>query len=221
MDTGNMRPLEQIAMLYANFEFSKEGGGGASVFSRAAAGLEHAATSAVNIAQRSASWLARKALKITHTWTVRLDDNDTVSMSSLIFIRLLGGLSTSLAQDNVVGQVAFSHGGLDFVFFFADPAQPLDGTLRSTWVRIASTKTPARRPFVLYCAWGYGKFESFCESLGMDTVGTKMLSAEEDVSQLLEKLKVSPGGGDLSDGNAQLCIGQSDVETKSLDDFLA
>ena len=33
-------------------------------------------------------------------------------------------------------------------------------------------------------------------------------SVEEDVSQLFEKLKVSSGGEDLSDGNAKLFIGQ-------------
>jgi len=38
-------------------------------------------------------------------------------------------------QDNVVGKIAFSHGGLDFLYFVADPAQPLDGFLRATWVR--------------------------------------------------------------------------------------
>ncbi|KAJ1471492.1 hypothetical protein T484DRAFT_1916223, partial [Baffinella frigidus] len=100
MDTGNMKPLEQIAMLFANFEFSKEGGGGDSVFSRAGfrAQMEYAATSALNIAQRSASWLTRKALRIHHQWSVSLNEDDSVSISGLIMIRLLGGLSTSLAQ---------------------------------------------------------------------------------------------------------------------------
>jgi hypothetical protein len=36
-------------------------------------------------------------------------------------------------------------------------------------------------------------------------------SVEEDVSELFEKLKVSPGGEDLSDGSTKLFIGQSDV----------
>jgi hypothetical protein len=35
--------------------------------------------------------------------------------------------------------------------------------------------------------------------------------SEEDVSQLFEKLKVSPGGGLLRDGIATICVGQSDV----------
>ena len=61
-----------------NFEFSKEGGAGASVFSRAAAHLEYAATSTLNIAQRSASWLTRTSLRITQQWTARLDEDDTV-----------------------------------------------------------------------------------------------------------------------------------------------
>jgi hypothetical protein len=177
MDTGNMKPLEQLAMLFANFEFSKGRVVGASMFSRAAAQLEYAAKSALDVAQRSASWLTGKALTIQHTWSMRLNDDDTVFLTSLIFIRLLGGLSTWLRQDNVVGKIAFSHGGLDFLYFVADPAQPLDGYLRATWVRIASAKTGAesgvRLPFVLSFAWGGGKFESFCKRLLMDTVNPK------------------------------------------------
>jgi hypothetical protein len=53
MDTGNVKPLEQIAVVF-NLEFSNEEGGGTSMFSRAAAQLEYAATSAL-------SWLTRKA----------------------------------------------------------------------------------------------------------------------------------------------------------------
>jgi len=94
MDTGSSKPLEQLAMLF-NLRISKEGGGGASLFSRAAAQLEYAATSALNIAQRSASWLTRKALRIKYQWALRLNDDDTVSASSTVLIRLTGGLSTS------------------------------------------------------------------------------------------------------------------------------
>jgi hypothetical protein len=54
-----------------------------------------------------------------------------------------------------------------------------------------------------------------CNRLSVDTVGAKM-SSVEDVSKLLEKLKVSPGAGLLSDGSASICIGQSDVETSRL-----
>ena len=46
--------------------------------------------------------------------------------------------------------------------------------------------------------------------LSFEAVGKKVPS-EEDVSQLLEKLKVSPGGGHLSDGGSLICLGQSDV----------
>ena len=33
---------------------------------------------------------------------------------------------------------------------------------------------------------------------------------EEDVSPLFEKLRLSPGGGQLSDGSTSICVGQSD-----------
>ena len=42
----------------------------------------------------------------------------------------------------------------------------------------------------------------------------KIMPAVQDVSQLLqepERLRVSPGGGDLSDGSARICVGQSDA----------
>ena len=174
MDVGKMQPLEQIATFF-NCDFSKqEGSGGASVFSRAAAQL---GTSALNIAHRSVSWLTHKALRITYQWSMRLEDDDSVSISALALFTLLGGLNTSVAMDFVGGKVGFSHGGLDALYFVADPAQPLDGVLRATLVRIASTKTPGEfdvhRPFVLSCAWGRGNFELFCKSLALDTVGKK------------------------------------------------
>ena len=53
-DVGNMRPLELIATLF-NFEISNEEGGGAGVISR--------------IAQRSASWLTRKAVQFSCLWS--------------------------------------------------------------------------------------------------------------------------------------------------------
>ena len=213
MDTGNMKPLDQIARIF-NFEFSKEEGAGASVFSRAAAQLEDAATGALNIAQRYASWLARKAFKIKHQWTMRLNEDDTVSMSSLVLFTLPGGLSTSVSNYAVAGKVGFSHGGLDFTYFVADPAQPLDGNLRATLVRIASTTTAGdfdrHRPLVVSCTWGGGHFLFFCKMLALRTTGKKMPSVE-DMSQLFEKPSVSPGGGHLSDGTASICVGQSDI----------
>ena len=39
----------------------------------------------------------------------------------------------------------------------------------------------------------------------------KKMASQEDVSQILEKLKVSPGGGHLSDSDAIICVGQSGV----------
>jgi hypothetical protein len=75
----HMNPLAVIVTLF-NFKFSKKEGGGASVFSRAAARLEHAATSALDIAPRSASWLTRKVLSFTDQWTMHLQDDDTVSL---------------------------------------------------------------------------------------------------------------------------------------------
>ena len=80
MEVGDVKPLELIANIF-NFESSNEEGGGASASSRAwvAAQLEYAATSALNLAQRSVSWLTRKALKITHPWAIRLNEDDTVT----------------------------------------------------------------------------------------------------------------------------------------------
>ena len=117
MEVGNIKPLEQIKTLF-NFELSKEEGAGASV-------LEYAATRALNIAQRSASWLTSKALRIQHQWAMRLDDDDTVSISSTGLFSLFGGLSTSIRMDFVAGKVGFSHGGLDLLYFASDPEQPL------------------------------------------------------------------------------------------------
>jgi len=68
MQVGNMKPLQQTAMLF-NFGFSKEEGGGTSVFSRAAAHLVYAATSALNNAHNSDAWLTRGALRITFQWS--------------------------------------------------------------------------------------------------------------------------------------------------------
>ena len=145
-DTGDQKPLEQIATFFG-FEFSKEEGGGASLFSRAVA-----------IAQRSASWLTRNALSITYKWEAELNDDDTLAVSVLGLYKLFGGLSTSVSLNFVGGKVGFSHGGLDFLYLVANPAQPLDSNLRGTLVRIASAKTPGEfnvhSPFVLAFTWG-------------------------------------------------------------------
>ena len=77
IEVGDMKPLEQLARLF-NFGVSKEEGACASLFSRAVAQLEYAATSALNAAQRSVSWLTCKALRFTETWAVRVHDDDTV-----------------------------------------------------------------------------------------------------------------------------------------------
>jgi hypothetical protein len=213
MDAASSKPLEQLPMLF-NLRISKEGGGDASLLSRAAAQLEYAATSALDIAQRSASWLTRKALRIKYQCSLRLNDDDTVSASSTVFIRLTGGLCTSISMGSVAGKVAFSHRGLDFLYFVVDPEQPLDSNLRATRVRIASAKTAGEydvhRAFVASCVWGGGNFHYFCKKQTLDSSGKKMPS-EVDVSQLVEKLKKSPGAGLFSDGSATICVGQSHV----------
>ena len=213
MEVWNMKPVEKIAMLF-NFGLSKEKGGGTSVFSRAVAQLEYAATSALNIAQRSASWLTRNAIKITEEWKMRLDEDDTLMISHIMLFELFGGLSTGVTVNCVGGKVGFAHGGLDFLFFVADPAQPLDGNLRATLVRIASAKTRGEfdrhRPFVASMTWGSGNFQCFCKNLTLDITGKKC-SSVEDISQRFETLKLSLGGGHLSDGSFAICLGQSDV----------
>jgi hypothetical protein len=212
MDTGDVKPLEIIAAMFKS-ELSNEEGGGASVFSRAAAQLEYATTRALNLAQRSASWLTRKIIGLKITWPMRLNDDDTVSLSHLGLYTFFGGFSTSISVDLVAGKVAFSHGGLEFMFFVADPAHPLDVHLRATWVRIAAAKTAGeldvQKPYVFSGRWGGGSFQAKCKTLAVDMFGKKM-PPEEDVSHLLEKLRVSPGAGLLSDGGASICIGRSD-----------
>ena len=209
IDPGGMKPLQLIATLF-NFELSKEEGGGASVFSRAATRLEYAATSALDIAQRSAMGLTRKALSTTDQWSLRLNEDDTVSISFTVLFKLLGGLSTSVSMNFVGGKVGFSHGGLELLYFVADPAQPLDARLRTTIIRIPSTKTAGEfdvhKPFVACFTWGSGNCCFFCKRLGIDAVGKKV-SNEEDVSKAFEKLKLSPGGGVLSDGCSTICVG--------------
>jgi hypothetical protein len=49
-----------------------------------------------------------------------------------------------------------------------------------------------------------------CGKLSLDASGTRIPSVE-DVSQLHETLKVSPGRGLLSDGQVTICVGKSDV----------
>jgi hypothetical protein len=181
MGVGNMKPLEQIAMLF-NFEFLNEEEAGASVFSRAVAQLEYAATSALNIAQRSASWLTRKSLTIKHQWSMRLDDDDTVSISFKGLFQLFGGLSASVSGASVGGKVCFNHGGLNLLYFISDPEQPLDGNLRATWVRMASAKTAGEfnvhSLFVASCEWGGGNFQFLCKMLSLDTVNPSTLNPE-------------------------------------------
>jgi len=208
MDTSNQKPLEQVARLF-NFEFSKKEGGGASLFSRAAAQLEKAATSAFNMAQRYASWLTSKAMRGQTQWSMRLDEDDAVSISFISFFLLkIGGFSTSILMKFVGGKVGLSHGGLDFFYFVADPEQPLDSYLRAAWFRIASTKIgggwDGHHPLVVSCAWVGGNFQIFCKSLALDTVGKKI--PREDV-----ELKVSPGGEHVSDGTVTICVGGYDV----------
>ena len=126
-----------------------------------------------------------------------------MSVSGLGLFCLFGGLSTSVGVDFIAGKVGFSHGGLDFLHFVADPEQPLDSNLRASVVRIASAKTAGEfdvhRPFVLSWTWGRENAQVFCKMLSIASGGKKMAS-EEDVSPLLENLRFAPGGGLLSDG---------------------
>ena len=139
-----------------------------------------------------------------------------MSISALGLVGLFGGLSTSIEVNFVAGTVGFSHGGLDFLHFVADPEQPLDGNLRATVVRIASAKTAGgfdvHHPLVLSWTWGRENVQIFCKMLSIASCGKKM-PLKEDVTPLLENLRVSPGGGVLSDGSATICVGQSDAQT--------
>ena len=214
MDTGNMKPLEQLANFFS-LELAKEEGPGASLISRAAAHLEYAAASALNIAQRSASWLTRKALRFKHHWSIRrFDEDDTVSFSGLSLFTLFGGMSFSVSINFIAGHVSFSHGGMDVLYFVADPTQPLDRNLRATLVRIPAAKTKGEfdvhRPCVTSYAWGGGSFHIGCKMLSLECAGKKMFSGE-DLSQLFKKLEVSPGGGLFSDGAVTIRVGQSVV----------
>ena len=100
------------------------------------------------------------------------------------------------------------------MYLVADPAQPLDSNLRATIIRIGAGKTAGEfdvnRPFVFSCTWGSDNYQGCCKMLSFEALGRKV-PTEEDVSQLFEKLKVSPGAGYLSDGSATICVGQSDV----------
>jgi hypothetical protein len=213
MDTGNMQPLEQLAT-YFNFEAAKEKGAGASMFSLAAAHLGYATTSALNVAQRATSWLIRRALTNTHEWAIRLADDDNVSASFIAIVTIFEGLSVSVKMDFLVGKVGFSHGGLDVLYFVCDPEKPLDRNLRANVIRIPAAKTRGEfdrhRPLVVSLKWGGGHIHALCMKLPIDTVGEKMPSVEA-VSQIFEKLKVSPGGGHISDGATTICLGQSFV----------
>ena len=132
-----------------------------------------------------------------------------------MLFRLFGGLSTSMSKDMTASKFHFSHGGLEFIYFFADPEKPLDHTLRATCVRIAAGKTAGefdvQRPYVATRTWDHeGNFHVVCMRLSYVLAGKKVESVE-DVTQLLERLKVSPGGGHLTDGGISMCVGQEEV----------
>ena len=82
-------------------------------------------------------------------------------------------------------------------------------------VRISSAKTrgefDVHRPLIGSRTWGGGNFHIVCPMLSLDIAGKKV-SSEEDVSQLLANLKISPGGGHMSDGSSSICVGQSDAQ---------
>ena len=110
----------------------------------------------------------------------------------------------------VGGKVGFSHGGLDLLYFVADPEQPLDGNLRATVLRAKTAGEFDRQgPLVISHTWGGGNLQIFCKRLCVDFWGNRMPSVE-DVSHLLEKMKVSPGAGLLRDGSVTIAWGQSD-----------
>ena len=63
-------------------------------------------------------------------------------------------------------------------------------------------------PFALSWTWGPEQCQIFCKALSLESSGMKM-PPEEDLSPLFENLKLSPGGGHLSDGSTSICVGQS------------
>ena len=88
------------------------------------------------------------------------------------------------------------------MYFTSSPTQS-SLNLRATQIRMSSAKTAGEfdvhHPFIRSCTWGGGNLKIVCEKLSLNAVGKKV-SSEEDVSQLFEKLKVSPGVGLISDG---------------------
>ena len=131
----------------------------------------------------------------------------------IMLFQLFEGLSTSLTMDLTAGKVQFSLGGLDFLYFVADPEQPLDHTLRATVVRIPAAKTSGEfdvhRPFVATRTWDHdGNNHGVCMRLSYSAAGKKV-SSEEDTSQLFETLRVSPGVGRLGGRSVAICIGGS------------
>ena len=141
------------------------------MFSRVVAQLDKRVLS---IAHRCASWLTSKALRSTHQWKVRLDDDDSVSACFIALFQLFGGLSTSFSMDLVGGKFGFFHGGLGYVYFVADPAQPLDRNLRATWVGIPPAKNKrgfrCAPFFVVACTWGNKVFQAFCTRRSFNSV---------------------------------------------------
>ena len=97
-----------------------------------------------------------------------------MSISYLSLCSLFGGLSTSVRGDFAAGKVGFSHGGLDIWNLVADPTQPLDRTLRATFVRIASAKTEGKfavnRPIVAAFTWGSEVCHVFSKMLFVEMV---------------------------------------------------
>jgi len=67
-------------------------------------------------------------------------------------------------------------------------------------------------PFVLSWTWGRENVQIFCKMLSISSWGKKV-PYEEDVTPFFQNLRFSPGGGLLSDGNATICVGQSDAQT--------
>ena len=135
-----------------------------------------------------------------------------------MLFQLFGGLSTSLSVDMTAGKFQFSHGGLEFLYFFVDAEKPLDHTLRATCVRIGGGKTAGEFdvhcPYVATRTWDHeGNFHVVCMRLSYNLAGKKV-SSVEDVTQLLERLKVSPGGGHISDGGISMCVGQLEVSRR-------
>ena len=86
-----------------------------------------------SLAQRSASWLTRKALRFKKQVSICLDPDDYLRIPRRIEGTYIAGFGRR--GDRILSRRAGCP-----VLFVADPEQPLDGNLYATFFRIASAK---------------------------------------------------------------------------------